>query len=64
MAHVAAHNDIVFCFFPLMPIIRVCVTMTEISVCFDNIWSRVVFLTQASVLHKWKSTQLDIFILW
>ena len=30
----------------------------------DINWGGVLFLTQAWVLHKWKSTQLDIFILW
>ena len=29
-----------------------------------NIRGGVLFLTQAWVLLKWKSTQLDIFILW
>ena len=29
-----------------------------------HIWGRVLFLTQAWVSLKWKSTQLYIFILW
>ena len=28
------------------------------------IWGGVLFATQVWVLLKWKSTQLDIFILW
>ena len=48
--------------------IRICACLEYlIDTLFDEIgvnWDGVLFLTQAWVLLKWKSTQLDIFILW